>query len=203
MKKRLIGLLMILVMIVSLIAVPTTAQAKTKSYLVLVETEKGSWKEYTNLDYVTGSGSLMMKASSVSKFLGLTYNNYSKTFTVSKGTKKLTFTKNSKSFNCYNGTNTSKKSSSYKAYTATISKSKVNLVHYKTLGNLVYTQYYTGKKIVDYNEYKGVICYSTVGKITNLPSINNVINANDISDSKDTDNGKDDNPHTIRTTKNF
>ncbi len=178
MKKRLIGLLLIFTLIISLFAVPDMAEAATKSYLVLIETKEGKWTAYKDLAYANGDYQ-MVKAYSTSIALGLTYKNNDKTLTIQNGKKKLTLTKNSKSYKYYNGSSTSKKTAKYKTYAAKIANKSTYVAHYATLSNLsVYTQYYTGSKATDYKilGYKGVICYSTVGKITSLPNIKNVVN---------------------------
>lgn len=177
MKKRLIGLLMILTMLISLVAVPDMAKAATKSYLVLIETKKGKWIAYEDLAYTSGDY-LMVKAYSVSKVLGLTYKNNNKTLTIQNGKKKLTLTKNSKNYEYNNGSSTSKKTAKYKTYAAKIVKKSTYVVHYSVLENLVSSSYFKGSDKTAYKGYSGVICYSTVGKITSLPNINNVVDTN-------------------------
>ncbi|MDF2844196.1 MAG: hypothetical protein K0R00_2622 [Herbinix sp.] len=176
MKKRLIGLLMILTMLISLVAVPDMAKAAT-SYLVLIETKAGKWTAYNDLAYTKGDY-LIVKGYSISKALGLTYKNNDKTLTIQNGKKKLTLTKNSKSYEYYNGSSTSKKTAAYKTYAATIAKKSTYVLHYNVLGNLVYSSYFKGSNKTTYKGYSGVICYSTVGKITSLPNINNVVDTN-------------------------
>lgn len=177
MKKRLIGLLMILTMLLSLVAVPDMAKAATKSYLVLIETKKGKWIAYEDLAYASGDY-LMVKAYSTSKALGLTYKNNNKTLTIQNGKKKLTLTKNSKSYEYNNGSSTSKKTAKYKTYATKIAKKSTYVVHYSVLENLVFTSYFKGSDKTAYKNNSGVICYSTVGKITSLPNINNVVDTN-------------------------
>ena len=178
MKKRLIGLLMILTMIISLVTVPEMAKATTKSYLVLIETKEGKWTAYKDLAYESGDY-LMVKASATSKALSLKYKNNDENLTIQNGKKKLTLTKNSKSYKYFNGSSTTKKTAKYKTYAPKIANKSTYVVYYDVLSNLsVYTQYYTGSKATDYKVlgYNGVICYSTVGKITSLPNIKNVVN---------------------------
>ena len=159
MKKRIIGLLMILTMIVSLVAVPDMAKAATKNYLVLIETKDGKWTSYKDLAYSSGNY-LMVKAYSTSTALGLTYKNNDKNLTIQSGKKKLTLTKNSKSYTYYNGSSTSKKTAKYKTYAAKIDKKSTYVVHYSVMKNLVSTFYFKGSEKTAYKKYDGVICYS-------------------------------------------
>jgi hypothetical protein len=146
-------------MLISLVAVPDMAEAATKSYLVLIENKDGKWTAYQDLAYASGDY-LMVKAYSTSKALGLTYKINNKTLTIQNGKKKLTLTKNSKSYEYNNGSSTSKKTAAYKTYAATIAKKSTYVVHYSVLENLVSTTYFKGSNKTAYKKYDGVICYS-------------------------------------------
>lgn len=140
------------------------AAGSTGNYLVLIEQEDGSWKEYTNLIELSKDGKLMVKAKAVSAALGVAYkNNSSGTFTLKRSSARYnTYTKNSKSFTYVNGSKSTGKTASYKAYTSASSKS--NLCGAATLGTLVNYKYFGGTKAKAYG-YSGVVCYSTFKKI--------------------------------------
>lgn len=169
-KKQLLGILMCLMMLVSTISIPKIAYAKDKGYLVLIQTSKnGKWQAYEDLVSKSPKGNLMLQAYKTSKALGLTYKNSDKTFTITKGKKKLTYTKNSTSYKYYNGSKTVNKTATYKTYNSKDFEISANVIHYSTLGNVVYTKYYTGSKTVDFKAYKGVILLSTIGNVTTIP----------------------------------
>lgn len=140
-------------------AVKTYASSSDR-YLVLVQQKDGSWKRYENLIEKTDDGSLMVKAKSVSKVLGLTYKkNNDGTFVVKRSKNRyITYTKNSKAYSYTNGAAVTAKSSQEAAYTSKLSK--YNLCQVSTLSSLVYYKYFDNGKISDYEGYNGVICYS-------------------------------------------
>lgn len=192
MKKKWIGLLMVLSLIVSLMVVPNKVQAKDKGYLVVVQKENnGGWVAYENMACASPEKNIMIQAYSMSKILGFSYKNSDNNFTIANGKKKLTFTKNSTGYKYYDGSKTINKTATYKSYSSKAFGKAVNLVHYATLGNLsVYTQYYSGSKAADYKVlgYKGIVCYSTIGKITSIPNINKVVDINGNKLENDTSN---------------
>lgn len=195
MKKKWIGLLMVLSFIVSLMVVPNNVQAKDKGYLVLVQNENG-WVAYENMACTSPKNNIMIRAYSVSKILGLSYKNSDKNFTIANGKKKLTFTKNSTKYKYYDGIKTVNKTATYKSYSSKAFGKAVNLVHYSIFNSLsVYTQYYAGSKATDYKVlgYKGIICFSTIGKITNIPNINKVVDTNGNKLENDTNNNGNNN----------
>ncbi len=137
-----------------------TYAGSSDQYLLLVQQKDGSWKRYKNLIEKSDSGSLMVKAKSVSKALGLTYKkNSNGTFIVKRSkTRYNTYTKNLKAYSYTNGAVVTAKAAQEPAHTS--KQSKYNLCQVSTLSSLVYYRYFDKVEADGYEGYDGVICYS-------------------------------------------
>lgn len=146
--------------------------AKDKGYLILVEEEDGSWSEYENCVEVKSKDKLMLSAPGIAEITGTQYKkSSSKTFTISNGKKKNTYTKDSTKYKYYNGSKTTSKTAAYKSYVSTVNKT--NMVEYRTLSSLVSLKLYSKEKAGDYQKagYSGVLCFSKYNKISKLPKM--------------------------------
>lgn len=141
-----------------------TCASNSDQYLVLVQQKNGSWIEYKNIIEVSSRGNLMVKAKTLSKALGFSYKNYSKSFVIRRSsTKYNSYGKNKIEYTYTNGTVKSSKLASNEAYTS--NTSKYNLCQVSTLSTLVNYKYFDKPDIKSYSEYSGVICYSKYKEI--------------------------------------
>lgn len=153
-------------------------EATNNNYLVLIQNEDNSWTAYNNLVEKSSQGNIMVKAKATAKALNLTYTNYHNgKFSIKSDINRYNlYIKNKGTYN-YISSNSStvEKKTICAPYT---SKNGYNLCHMKTLSTLSNFNYFNGLAVSDYQKkgYKGVVCYSKYNKITNVPSIDGVVN---------------------------
>ncbi len=130
-------------------------------YLVLIQQEDGSWKEYHNLLEQSRDGNIMVKAKQLSKALGFTYkNNGNGTFAIKRSSSRFNIYKiNLKEYTYTNGANKKVIAASNSAY---VSKSNdCNVCQAFTLSTLISMKYFNTTATKEYEGYSGVICYSS------------------------------------------
>lgn len=178
MKKRILSILIIALLLSCNMPVDTV-YAKEKGRLVLIQNEDLSFTAYEDLVLLSPKGNLMVKISSLSKKLGLTYKRInSGDFQVSYNDQILEFNKSSKTYTYKTKDASTYVEAAHNPYTTikTAKENAVNVIHYSTLKNLVYTKYYNKSQSGGYKDigYNGVIVYSPYQKIRSLPDLNTV-----------------------------
>lgn len=165
MRKTVKGFIAILVVLVLCLTglqqnAKKTYASDSDQYLVIVQQKNGSWKAYDNLVEESDSGSLMIKAKSISKVLGLTYKKYNNgNFVIKRSAKRYnTYNKNSKKYTYTNNLVVSKLEALNITYTSKASKS--NVCEAGTLKTLVNYKYFSTAYTKDDVKYKGVLCFS-------------------------------------------
>lgn len=179
--KRSIVWLILLIML-TIIVLPTKSEAVTKenSYLVLIHNRDNTWTAYENLIEESPEGSLMVKAKSISEALNYKYQILKNgNFTIQKSKfRNNVYERGNQDylFQCSSSTRIAK-TTICAPYTS--KKYGCNICHFSTLNTMLYSKYYPALLAVDYKKagYKGVICYSKYAIIADVPDINNVINA--------------------------
>lgn len=147
-----------------------------KQILVLVETSKDHWSGIQNAaSPIASVNKPLVSLSKLKKKLGYKIKTTKKTVIVSNTSKKkLTYTKDSKSYKY----NKSKKNASIKTqYKGINGSAKTWLVDYKSL-SYAYNIKYSTKSLssLGYKNYSGVLCISKFGKISSLPNSKKISN---------------------------
>ena len=161
--------IIIILMQTTIIQNPAEAAA-SNGYLVLVEDKDGTWTSYKNYVEVSPKNKLMVKASSLSKAIGMKYKKTSsKKFYVANGKSQNIYTLGKINYTYSNGTKTLTKKSDTQPYTSKIFKA--NMISYKSLNTLIYTDCYQGTAAGTYQDagYDGVLCFSKYNAINKLP----------------------------------
>ncbi len=136
----------------------------SNQYLVLVQQKNGSWKAYDNMIEISENHNLMIRAKKISKALGFTYKNTSKTFVIKRSSaKNNTYDKEERNYTYTNQAVRTKKSAANIAYTS--KASNYNLCQVNTLSTLVNYKYFSSNNTEYDKSYKGIICYSKYQKI--------------------------------------
>lgn len=155
-------------------------EVEPKGYLVLIQDKNGNWMGYRDFAYKSTSGGIMVPAKAISKKLGLAYKSTGKgKFTIAKGsTKECAYTVKQKE---YKYTKSGEKTSRTVKY-APENKNDRNNVYSLGMTSLVYSKYYKAASAPDYVAcgYKGIVCYSRKGKITELPKTTEITNAEEL-----------------------
>jgi hypothetical protein len=171
-KKAMMLFLAMGLLIGSLPYCSTEAATGEKGYLMLVQEKDGSWSEYGNCIEILPKDILMVNASEAAVNIGINFKKKdSKTFTISNGKKRNTYTKDSATYQYDNGKKTVAKKTGYKSYVS--ADNKANMIEYSTLENLIYVKLFNKEKAGDYQAagYAGVLCLSKYHKITKLPEM--------------------------------
>lgn len=176
MIKRLFSAILILVMLISTTAPMTVNAAENRGILVLVQTEEdGKFVAYRDISSWHSYGGALIDAKEICRILGFKYTESETKFCLIKGKQKLVFTDDYYTYKYNNGTKTVNKTA-----LAPVSGGYYisRYCYYGALENFgVSTKYFTKSQAAmnDLYGYRGVICYSTVGKITSFPNINDII----------------------------
>lgn len=170
MKKKIIGLLLLIILVIVGIRFTQTVQAKDKGYLVLIQTEKdGQWTAYEGISSKYTYDGAQINASKISKLLSLTYKSTNDGFTIRRGEQKLTFVNGHYTYKYYDGSNTVKKRPPVPSSSD---------IYYGALRDLsVFVHYFTATKAQNHGiaGYSGVICYSLAEDINSLPDVNRIV----------------------------
>jgi len=169
----------LLLITLALLPYRAASASENKEYLIIFEQQDGTYKTFDNLVYKTSDNTLLVKAKSTAKALGLTYQNVSgskKGCIVSSGNKQLIFTRNSKTYYYSTGKTTKKLSAEYKQSLI----DSTNMIHYKTLSAFYGCSYFNTENDLDYYSrgYKGVIVYSEKKKNPDLPDASVIFGIN-------------------------
>ena len=174
---KIISFCMIAVVLFACISYSTIqvkAAETEKKILVLIQKDN-KWIAYDNMVVKSPKNNLMLKATTISKKLGLTYKKVdSKKFTISSGIKTLTFTKGAKNYQYKNDLSVKNYKNTYTPYTAKVDGTSYNLIHYNSLSKLLNVKYFSTKG-TEYQGYTGVLTFSKDNKISELPKVNNVL----------------------------
>ncbi len=178
-QRKIFSRLIAVIIILSTVLIPGgAANAANKSYLVMIETQKGQWTAYKDMICVSPNGAAMLKATEFCDAAGFDYTsgNSTKTFSIRKNTTTYNLYKlDSKAYTYYQPKNvkTSKNALNNAYYDKT---AKSNLCEASSVATICSMKAFASTGTLYGNlKFSDILCYSKYSAVKTLPDIKKVL----------------------------
>ncbi|MDF2610879.1 MAG: GDSL-family lipase/acylhydrolase [Lachnospiraceae bacterium] len=179
-SKIILGLIIFSAILINLNSPIIAKASSSNNYLVLVQNSDKTWTAYEDVMERSLGGNLMIQAKPIALALNMKYIERSDgTFSIKRSTYRYnTYTIGERKYSFKSSSTLSTvRTAVYAPYISHVSGKA--LIHSSTINSMVYNKYFSIANAAEFRAkgYRGVACFSIYGEITEVPSIDEVVNS--------------------------